>query len=397
MFKDGTNTFGVRAGKVMVGDTGVEFDQASGQSLTNDATNYIYLTAGGTLTVNTTGFPDPSATPHLPLATIAVGSVSEAQIDDEYDFVDITDYRGMSMFGVLAGSSARLGVHNPSGAAMAAGDLVYISGYNAEDETPEIALADADDPAKAATHVLLAAIANGATGEAAEWGVCTGDTSGCEVGDELYLSPMAGEWQPAPPAGSDYLVQVVGVVKTVGASGQVVFMPGLAMRQAAGTSFLQDSAVTAAKLAASAVETAKLAAGAVTQEKLNAAQAEHLAIIRVEDLAAGVDISHREIFVHPRAVTLVSIGILTEGAPAGVDDDNTVGVAVNDDTDHGILEKTYNAATQPPTSDYEDMGPLDAEDKVLAATEHVWMSVIQGPTADMPAFSLILRYTIADG
>lgn len=105
VFKDGTSTFGVRAGKVMVGDTGVEFDQASGQSLTNDATNYIYLTAAGALTVNTTGFPDPSTTPHLPLATIAVGSESEAQVSGEYDFVDITDYRGRGIFGVLSAAT----------------------------------------------------------------------------------------------------------------------------------------------------------------------------------------------------------------------------------------------------------------------------------------------------
>jgi len=241
VFKDGTNTFGVRAGKVMVGDTAVEFDQASGQSLANDATNYIYLTAAGTLTVNTTGFPGPSTTPHLPLATIAVGSESEAQVDDEYDFVDITDYRGVSMFRVLGEVTGVGGkVRNATGSGMTAGDLVYISGYNATDDCPEAALADADDPAKIATHVLIADIDDGDTGTAAEWAVLTADTSGRAVGDELYLSATAGEWTHTALTGDTQVRQIIGVVQTVGASGTVVFMPGLRMVVGAGANFLQS-------------------------------------------------------------------------------------------------------------------------------------------------------------
>jgi len=399
VYKDdaGELKYGVRAGRYPNGQTVVSYAGAAGQALTNDATNYIYLTAAGVLGCNPTCFPVAEMCPHIRLATIATGTASVAGLTGYYDFVDITDYRGLSMFRVLEASSARLKVHNATGAAMDAADLVYISGYNAGDESPEITLADADDPAKAATHVLLAGIADGATGEAAEWAVLAGDTSGLAVGDKLYLSATTpGGWTDTAPTGADQIVQVVGIVKTVGASGTVVFMPGLNMVQAAGTSFLQPGAVTAAKLGALAVETAKLNNAAVTAAKLNAAQAEHVAIIRVEDLAAGADIAHREIFVHPRAVTLVSIGILTEGAPAGVDDANTVAIAVNDDASNTIITKTYNTGTQPPTNDYEDLGALDGTDKVLTAAEHLWASVIQGATADMPGFSLILRYTITD-
>ena len=378
VFKDGTNTFGVRGGEVMVGDTAVAFAEATGQSLTNDATNYIYLTAAGTLTVNTTGFPSPSAGPHVPLATIAVGSESEAQVDDEYDFVDITDYRGRSMFRVL-GEVAGVGgkVRNATGADLGAGDLAYVSGYNATDDCPEIALADADDPAKRATHVLLEDIDDGETGAASGYAVLTADTTGRTVGDLLYLSATAGEWTATAPAGAGQLVQVAGVVKAVGASGEVEFVPGLGIVQAAGASFLQDQAVT--------------------QDKLNDAQAERIAIVHVEDLAAGADIATpRPIFVHPRAVTLVSVGILTEGASAGVDDTNMATLTIRAGMIDTIVAKTYNTANQPPSGDYEDLGALDAAHKILTAGEYVTLQVIQGPTADLPAFSIVLRYTVED-
>ena len=130
--------------------------------------------------------------------------------------------------------------------------------------------------------------------------------------------------------------------------------------------------------------------GALT---LNAAHAEQTVIVRVEDLAAGADIATRPIFVHPPSpVTLVSVGILTEGAPAGVDNDNTAVLALADDAANAIVTKTYNTATQPPTADYEDLGALDGTHKVLTAGEHVTLSVTQGATANLPALSVILRY-----
>ncbi len=82
--KDGDLTFGVRAGTWLDGDTVVTKAQASAQSLTDNATNYIYYTSAGALTVNTTGFP---ATEHLPLAEIVTSAGT-------YDLADITDRRG---------------------------------------------------------------------------------------------------------------------------------------------------------------------------------------------------------------------------------------------------------------------------------------------------------------
>jgi len=122
------------------------------------------------------------------------------------------------------------------------------------------------------------------------------------------------------------------------------------------------------------------------------AHAEQMVIIPSEDLAAGGDIADRLAFVHPRAVTLTSIGIMFDGAPAGVDDANTSVILLEDDASNAIVTKTYNTATQPPTSDYEDLGTLDATHKVLTAGEHVLFSITNGATADLASGSLVIRY-----
>ena len=106
VFKDGDLTFGVRAGLYMNGDTPVSFAETTAESLDDDDTTYIYLTATGTLTTNVTGFPDPSTTPHVPLATIAVGSDSTAAISGEYNHEDITDYRGRAIMATLSSATA---------------------------------------------------------------------------------------------------------------------------------------------------------------------------------------------------------------------------------------------------------------------------------------------------
>ena len=98
VYKDGDETFGVREGKWLDGDTIRTFSAVTGQTLTNNATNYIYLTADGTLTKNTTGFPSPSTTPHIPLAQIVKGASGVA-----YSLSDITDCRREATLRVLGG------------------------------------------------------------------------------------------------------------------------------------------------------------------------------------------------------------------------------------------------------------------------------------------------------
>ena len=101
VYKDdaGDLKFAVRAGYFMNGDTLVSYAGAAAQTVTDAATNYIYLTAAGVLTVNTTGFPDPSTTPHVRLSTIVCAA-------GVYAHDDITDYRGTSMLSVLSSATA---------------------------------------------------------------------------------------------------------------------------------------------------------------------------------------------------------------------------------------------------------------------------------------------------
>ncbi len=93
VFKDGDLTYGVRAGLYMYGDNTISYAGSTGNAVTDDATNYVYLTATGTLTINITGFPNPSATPHIPLAVLIAAAT-------EVDLTNITDYRGRAIWSV---------------------------------------------------------------------------------------------------------------------------------------------------------------------------------------------------------------------------------------------------------------------------------------------------------
>ena len=97
--KDGDGTFGVWSGEFTDGSTAQTYAGSSGNSLTASSTNYIYLTASGALTVNTTGFPTDAA--HVPLAAIV------ADASGEFNFSDITDYRGRAVFSVVGNVATR--------------------------------------------------------------------------------------------------------------------------------------------------------------------------------------------------------------------------------------------------------------------------------------------------
>ena len=102
IYKDGTATFAVRPLRAWNGIL-LSHVGASAQSLTVNATNYIYMRISGTtpvLTKNTSGFPPLSTTPHIPLAQIVVGAST-------YDCTTgITDKRGHALFSVLSRMTA---------------------------------------------------------------------------------------------------------------------------------------------------------------------------------------------------------------------------------------------------------------------------------------------------
>jgi len=86
VYKTASLSCGVKSGTFFDGNTLREYAGTEEQSLTDNTTNYIYMTAGGMLQVNTTGFPDPAVTRHIRLGTVQTA-------DGGYDDDDIADYR----------------------------------------------------------------------------------------------------------------------------------------------------------------------------------------------------------------------------------------------------------------------------------------------------------------
>lgn len=129
-----------------------------------------------------------------------------------------------------------------SAAGIAAGQLVYISGYNAANAAPVVLPADADDPQKAAVYIIDSTIAAASTGTASKLATLTAfDSSLGAVGDAVYLSATAGSATLTPPTGADQIQQIIGRVATVAVAGTVNVDLIDAPITKAGTSFLQSS------------------------------------------------------------------------------------------------------------------------------------------------------------
>ena len=196
----------------------------------------------------------------------------------------------------------------------------------------------------------------------------------------LLVAINATEWLAIAWTGVWIVNDAVLGETTVQGGGEQITYDDSMFEVIAGLFRLKDGGVSKGKLQAAAVGGAAL----------DAAHKEQIFLIPVEDLAADADIAARVIFALARANTIQRIGILTDGAPAGVDDDNTVVIAIQDGATNTIVSKTYNTGTQPPTSAYADLGALDGTHKILTAQETVTLTVTQGTNANMPPFKLVL-------
>lgn len=211
VYKDGALSFGVRSGVIADGDAVYAFAGVSAQPLTNGQTNYIYLRivgAAATLTVNTTGFPSPSATPHVPLATIAPAGGG-------YAADDIVDCRGRSALRLLdamtaananalvGGSAVTLHTHAAAGLDAAVQDrmpdLALSGGAEAGDVIRVTVQArDAAGNALAERVLVRLWLAGSALGAPSATGnsvsVVTGTTYAVEVANAAYkiISDAAG-------------------------------------------------------------------------------------------------------------------------------------------------------------------------------------------------------------
>lgn len=188
------------------------------------------------------------------IATVEAGGTS-VDVEDPAIKRDMnrTVGRWVILTDAIDDGSATGGVYNETGSAIAAGKLVYFSGYDETTGVRNIALADADGTAgvMAADGVTRASIDNGAEGQVFNDYRLTGqNTATLAEGDPVYLSTTAGGWTAVKPTGADDLVQVVGHVAVVhAASGVVEISIGGASVDKVGTDQLQDDAVTEAKVA----------------------------------------------------------------------------------------------------------------------------------------------------
>lgn len=135
-----------------------------------------------------------------------------------------------NVIGNVSGGAVVPGVPFTAAAEIAAGDLLYISGWDATAGRFAMNKADCDatDPAKTAQFVAGDAVAQGAAGTALGQYELTGqNTDGATaVGDPVYLSAIAGGWSLTAPAGAGKNIQCVGVVTVKHAStGKVMLAP----------------------------------------------------------------------------------------------------------------------------------------------------------------------------
>lgn len=201
------------------------FDHANHTNITasyDDANNQILLTGSSAVSGNLTNidsitYPDYitfDTTPEtIPTAT---GSIYW----DSGDSLPATVLNANVSIGL--GQEQVALVKNATGASIAKGKVVYISG--AQGQRPTITLSDADmESTSSKTFGLTAeAIADGAEGFVTTFGVLRGvNTDGLTQGAPLWLSSTAGEYTTSVPAEPAHAVFIGYVVKAHASSGEI--------------------------------------------------------------------------------------------------------------------------------------------------------------------------------
>jgi hypothetical protein len=117
--------------------------------------------------------------------------------------------------------------------------------------------------------------------------------------------------------------------------------------------------------------------------------------VSIARLAAGADIVNQPVYSPNVTAKLTYLKLLTQGAPAGIDDGNTAVLTLRNNSGDTVATVTYNTANQPPSSGMDDLtsGIVTAQ-ATIANDEFLTLSLTQGTTARMPAGVLILGVTI---
>jgi hypothetical protein len=114
--------------------------------------------------------------------------------------------------------------------------------------------------------------------------------------------------------------------------------------------------------------------------------------VLIPQLGAGVSVDSRPVFAIPDAGTMKSVGILYSGISAGINDANPVVVTIENGAGTTVVTKTYNTATQPPTSGYDS---LDAAlDNTVAAGEVWTIDIAQTGTANLAELYVVTTFYV---
>jgi hypothetical protein len=162
-------------------------------------------------------------------STILNGTASTTNIvplaDEQYDIGEEDTRYENAFFNFMNGAIAFTGV-NDEGTTLTKGDVVYVKGVSGN--RPTVALAACDDPAKMPAFGFVADgnVPNGQPVRIATFGRLNGvDTSTFSLGDTLYVQTgsggVSGSYTNVPPTGSGNLLQNIGKVAKVDASGLI--------------------------------------------------------------------------------------------------------------------------------------------------------------------------------
>ena len=154
-----------------------------------------------------------------------VQTIVGAMFDDATNYGVEAVYNSTSKTVSLTGRALYLNFYNSTGAELAKGKAVYVTGYNSAQGLPTLALASNASSASAeAIGLLPTAVASAASGRALIYGDLDGvDTSSFTSGDRLYLS-TSGDLTATVPATSAN-AQFIGTVLEASAEGRILVAP----------------------------------------------------------------------------------------------------------------------------------------------------------------------------
>jgi hypothetical protein len=151
--RNGDREFYVNPGMYFDGNTLRPYQNNIAGTLSDNATNYVYLTLDGVVRVSATAFPDPAVTRHIRLATIRLANGS-------YSDDDIVDYRQAHLWQAagpisnIAAAAIGLSHLSDSVAAMLPKLAFSVSGENANMNTVTIQVQNARGEALAGRFLI---------------------------------------------------------------------------------------------------------------------------------------------------------------------------------------------------------------------------------------------------